>query len=289
VASHTSEEQRRNAPVSATQNGILAVSSSLNVHVASIGLCGAGMADWLAGRAVLRGEMPCDGVIPKPVAAILPPAERRRCGQATRYALQVAQECMNQSDIAPRQAAVVFASADADGENLHHILESLAQSEREVSPTRFHNSVHNAAAGYWNIATGARTSANSLAAYDASFVAGLLEAAVQAVAENIPVLLVAFDLPFPSPLNEARLITTPFAAALLLTPESTETSLARLQISLGDEQADSAMNCATLEALRSGNPAARVLPLLQAIAANQTQQLKLSYGINSLTIVVDKP
>ena len=193
---------------------------------------------------------------------------------------------MTQAAFPPTEAAVVFASSDADGENLHHILESLAQSEHEVSPTRFHNSVHNAAAGYWNIATGARTGANSLAAFDASFAAGLLEAAVQVAAENVPVLLVAFDLPFPSPLNEARTITVPFSVALLLTPQAAPNTMAHLQISLGAEQPDSAMNHAELEALRCGNPAARALPLLQAIANGQGQHLSLNCGVNSLTIEV---
>lgn len=260
----------------------------IQAYVAGIGLCGPGMADWASGRAVLRGEAPFDGVLPKPAAAILPPAERRRCGQATRYALQVAQEAMTQAAFPPGQAAVVFASSDADGENLHHILESLAQSEHEVSPTRFHNSVHNAAAGYWNIATGARTPANSLAAFDDSFAAGLLEAAVQVAAENIPVLLVTFDLPFPSPLDAARTIAAPFAAALLLTPQATNPGMARLQISLGEEQADTRMERAEFEALRSGNPAARALPLLQAIAMEQGQRLCLNYGANSLIIEVEK-
>ena len=260
----------------------------ISVHVSGIGLCGPGMADWATGRAVLRGETTYDGELPKPAATILPPAEQRRCGPATRIALQVAQEAMTQADFPPTQAAVVFASSDADGENLHHILESLAQPEHEVSPTRFHNSVHNAAAGYWNIATGARTPANSLAAFDASFAAGLLEAAVQAVAENIPVLLVVFDLPFPSPLNEVRPIVAPFSAALLLTPQATATSMARLHISLSDEQTDTAMNRAELEALRGGNPAARALPLLQAIANGQEQRLGLVCGVNSLTIEVEK-
>ena len=36
-----------------------------------------------------------------------------------------------------------------DCDNVHAICESLATPERQVSPTRFHNSVHNAAAG-WN-------------------------------------------------------------------------------------------------------------------------------------------
>ncbi|MFA5242802.1 MAG: beta-ketoacyl synthase chain length factor [Sulfuricella sp.] len=260
----------------------------ITVHIAGIGLCGPGMADWIAGRAVLRGETPFDDTPPKPAATILPPAERRRCGPATRIALQVAQEAMTQAAFPPTQAAVVFASSDADGENLHHILESLAQPGHEVSPTRFHNSVHNAAAGYWNIATGARTGANSLAAFDASFAAGLLEAAVQVAAENIPVLLVAFDLPFPAPLDAARIITAPFAAALLLTPQATPQSMARLRISLGTEQPESAMERAELEALRSGNPAARALPLLQAIASEQGQRLSVNYGANSLIIEVGK-
>lgn len=261
----------------------------ITVHIAGIGLCGPGMADWMAGRAVLRGETPYDDTPPKPAAAILPPAERRRCGPATRIALQVAHEAITQADFPPAQAAVVFASSDADGENLHHILESLAQPGHEVSPTRFHNSVHNAAAGYWNIATGARTPANSLAAFDASFAAGLLEAAVQVAAENIPVLLVAFDLPFPAPLDAVRTITAPFAAALLLTPQATATPLACLRISLDTEQADSAMERAEIEALRVGNPAARALPLLQAIASEQGQRLSLNYGANSLIIEVESP
>lgn len=258
----------------------------ITVHISGIGLCGPGMADWTTGCAVLRGEKPFDDTPPKPAAAILPPAERRRCGPATRIALQVAQEAMTQADFPPTQAAVVFASSDADGENLHHILESLAQPGHEVSPTRFHNSVHNAAAGYWNIATGARTPANSLAAFDASFAAGLLEAAVQVAAENIPVLLVAFDLPFPSPLNEVRTIAVPLSVALLLTPQAATNTMARLQITLGTEQPDSSMSHADLEALRSGNPAARALPLLQAIANRQGQRLSLNCGVNSLTIEV---
>src|SRR5512139_1098307 len=112
----------------------------ITVHVAGIGLCAPGMNEWPAGRAVLRNELPLGKEIPNPAPAILPSAERRRCGLATRYALQVAQEAVTSSGIAATGAAVVFASGDADGENLHYIQESLATPEHEVSPTRFHNS-----------------------------------------------------------------------------------------------------------------------------------------------------
>ena len=80
----------------------------------------------------------------------------------------------------------------------------LATDGREVSPTRFHNSVHNAPSGYWAVATGSREPSTSLCAYDASFAAGLLEAAAQATVDDRPVTLVAYDLPYPEPLQRAR-------------------------------------------------------------------------------------
>ncbi|HEY0635307.1 MAG TPA: beta-ketoacyl synthase chain length factor [Gammaproteobacteria bacterium] len=259
----------------------------ITVHIAGIGLCGPGMADWPSGCAVLRGEQPYTAEQPNPAPAILPPAERRRSGQATRYALQVAQEAAQGSAIAATEAAVVFASADADGENLHYILESLATPEHEVSPTRFHNSVHNAAAGYWNIATGARTPANSIAGYDSSFIAGLVEAAIQATVENRPVLLVAFDLPFPPPLNEVRTIAAPFSVALMLTPQPTPSRRAQLTIRLADAHGEqSRCDSAELEHLRSGNPAAHALPLLQSIARHQPQCLVLPWGGNDVFVEV---
>ena len=61
----------------------------------------------------------------------------------------------------------------------HEICQALALAAREVSPTRFANSVHNAAAGYWSIATGSMMESNVLCAFDASFVAGLLDAMTQ--------------------------------------------------------------------------------------------------------------
>jgi hypothetical protein len=242
------------------------------------------MPDWATGSAVLRGETELGRDEPQPVAILLPPAERRRSSQATRYAMQAAKEALMQSGMEASRAAVVFASSDGDGENLHHILESLAQPERAVSPTRFHNSVHNAAAGYWNIATGARTPANSIAAFDDSFAAGLLEAAVQAATENIPVLLSAFDLPLPSPLREKRPTIAPFAVALLLTAEPAN-ALACIQVNLEPRMEDGrGMSHPGLEALRHGNPAARSLPLLQAVATGQAQRVALSWGSNSLVI-----
>ena len=73
-----------------------------------------------------------------------------------------------------------------------------------VSPTRFTNSVHNAAAGCWHIAVASRASSTSLCAFDGSFGAGLIEAATSVHLSGQPVLLVASDSPYPEPLNSVR-------------------------------------------------------------------------------------
>ena len=67
----------------------------------------------------------------------------------------------------------VFSSSGADGDNCHAICETLAGTDRQISPTRFHNSVHNAPSGYWGIATGAMAPSTSICTYDATFGAGL--------------------------------------------------------------------------------------------------------------------
>ena len=43
-----------------------------------------------------------------------------------------------------------------------------------ISPTQFHNSVHNAAAGYWHIAAGSAAPSLSVGGHDGAFAAGLL-------------------------------------------------------------------------------------------------------------------
>jgi hypothetical protein len=57
-------------------------------------------------------------------------------------------------------------------------------AEKMVSPTLFHNSVHNTPAGYFSIATGIQTASVSLSAGDNTFSAGLIEALTQVLIEK---------------------------------------------------------------------------------------------------------
>ncbi len=208
-----------------------------------------------------------------PSTALLPPAERRRVGTVVKMAIGVAQQALEGSAHQACELATVFASSCGDGDCFHSICEALATPERPVSPTRFTNSVHNAPSGYWGIAAKARPVSTSLCAHDGSFACGLLEAAVQCVAEARPVLLIVYDAPYPQPLYAVRPVLDAFGVALLLTPTREAETVAALSLSLGD-RVPTRMPHTNLENIRAHIPSARSLPLLQAIAG-------LSHAANS--------
>jgi Beta-ketoacyl synthase, N-terminal domain len=211
-------------------------------------------------------------------SALLPAAERRRTGVPVKLALAIAQEACGHAGREPATIASVFTSSSGDGETVHHIFEALSQPEREVSPTRFHNSVHNAAAGYWSIAAQSREPSTSLCCYDASFAAGLLDATVQAKVEQIPVVLIAYDQPYPEPLHSKRPLPGVFGVALVLAPLVTSRTLAHLDVSYATGAREpTRMSQPELEKLRSGIPAARSLPLLAAFARNDAADIVLEY------------
>jgi len=190
----------------------------MRLYVEGIGLLGPGLDGWQAGREVLAGAA---AYVAAPTnlraSDMLPAAERRRAGVPIKLALTVGQEAFLQAERETRTASTVFTSSGGDNDNVHAINGILATAPREVSPTRFHNSVHNAAAGYWCIAAGSHEPSTSLCAHDASFAAGLLESATQATVDGAVVALIAYDHPYPEPLQAVRPITAAFAMALVLT------------------------------------------------------------------------
>jgi len=252
----------------------------MKLYVNGIGALGPGLAGWAGSRAVLAEESPLyEAAPPEPSASLLPPNERRRSSEAVRWALHVAQEAMQQAEADVREVATVFASSDGETGILDRLCTALAAPQRTISPTLFHHSVHNAASGYWGIATGAQQSSTVLACYDFSFCAALLEAAAFVHIEERPVLLVAYDLPPPPPLYAARPLRGGFAAALLLTRTPAPRNLAQFDLALSTDHSQEAtsMDDAGLEALRNGNHAARSLPLLAAIARQRNTLVCLAY------------
>lgn len=266
------------------------------VYVEGIGLLAAGLPGWADSLATLAGARPYQaGPVPDPIAGLLPPNERRRSSDVVRWSVHVAEEALKGTAIDPREVATVFASSGGEMTVLDRLCRALATRERIVSPTLFHHSVHNAAAGYWSIATGSQESSTALSCHDWSFGSGLLEAVTLVQANGRPVLLVVYDLPPPPPLFAAQPLSDGFAASFLLAPVTSPASLACCEVGFagetglgqGEGQETSAMHDPGLEALRMGNPAARSLPLLRAIAEGGTQRVRLEYLDDaSLTVQV---
>ena len=224
-----------------------------------------GLEGWRAGARVLSGEAAFNPApVPRPTLNLLPPAERRRCAPSVTWALAVAQEAVTASGLDAGAFAVVFVSSDGDGDIVHRLCTALAAPAAAVSPTDFHNSVHNAATGYWSIGVHSSAPSTALCAYDSSFAAGLLEAACQIATEARPVLLVAVDLPYPPPLAAHRPVQHGFAAALALVPGF------GLEISLEEGQPSGS----PLEEFK-GNAAAACLPLLAALARPGSAAVRL--------------
>lgn len=246
-------------------------------YVGGVGVLGPGLHNWTEAADVLSGRcayQPAPTVLPVP--ALLPPAERRRTGRVVKTALAVALEATTQAGIEPAKLASVFASSGGDGHNCHEICRALTLEAREISPTRFANSVHNAAAGYWSIATGAKRASTVLCAFDASFCAGLLDALTQVAVDEESALLIAYDTEYPDPMRSKRPIPDAFGAALVLTPGREAGSLARIEATLGFGPCD-ALPDAQLESLRASIPAARCLPLLRQLAMHSEGRTVLEY------------
>lgn len=255
----------------------------MRFFIEGVGLLGPGLDNWSASRAALAGDAAYRSAPTNMRASdMLPPAERRRAGVPIKLALAVAQEAFLQTGRDTKTAATVFTSSDGDCDNVHAINGILATAPREMSPTRFHNSVHNAAAGYWCIAAESREPSTSLCAYDASFAAGLLESATQVTVDNSVVALIAYDHPYPEPMHTVRPITAAFGMALILTPRQSEISLAAIEADfISGKMDETQMKDAGLEALRRGVPAARGLPLLSALASGKSTQISIAYFDNN--------
>ncbi len=245
------------------------MSSRLTVGVVGLGLLGPGLNDWHSAHAVLLNPGTWSNT-PTAVAPPLrlPPNERRRASTVVKAAVLVADQACAMAGLDPALLATVFTSATGDGANCHALCEALATPARLLSPTRFTNSVHNTAAGYWHIAVGSQQTSTSLAAFDASVAAGLLEAAAQCVTTQRPVLLVVADQPYPAPLHALRPVADVFAFAMILVPEAppVANSISRLTFDLIQNETSTACEHPALEALRRSVPAALGLPLLVALA-----------------------
>lgn len=256
------------------------------VYVHGIGVATPGMTDWESARAVLAGDTP---FAPAPLApyrtGLLPRNEARRAGASVGLAFQVAEQAC--AGVDARGMASVFASSTGDSHIADKMCQALAVSPRSVSPTQFHNSVHNAAAGYWSIATGSQQPATSLSAGIDSFTAGLCEAWAMLADTSAPVLLVGFDAVGSGMLYDSRpSMHATCALALVLSPQKQGAS-ACLRALTSTQAAHTAMANPELEQVRRYNSSGRGLALLAALAGAQPAQVVLESSQGNVALEIE--
>ncbi len=233
--------------------------------VAGVAVLGPGLPGWDAAHAVLAGREPFQpGEVVLPPPGILSPTERRRTGPVVRLALAVATAAAEHSGLDPASLRPVFGTSNGDSPTVTAILDAITRADGLVSPTQFHNSVHNAAAGYWSIGTGSNRPATCLGCHDWTFAAALMKAVAECQAEAAPVLLCVYDVPMPLPIHDQRPTEHLFGAALVLAPDGPGL---RLDITwCADPAGHPEPLMETLRPLAAANPAARALRLLEGLA-----------------------
>lgn len=258
----------------------------LSAYLDGIAVMGPGIRDWPAAEAILTGRASyAAGATLLPLPMALPAAERRRAGRVIKLTIALGLEAASRAGLEPGALLTVFSSSGGDGDNCNEICQTLASAERHLSPTRFHHSVHNVPSGYWSIATGAMAASTALCAHDASFAAGLLEALAQLAVHGRAVLLIAYDANYPAPLHEKRPMTDAFGTAWALSASPGPHSMARISASLSDGDVER-LEDPRLEALRSGAPAGRSLPVLARLARREWGPVHIEY-LGSTTLCVE--
>ncbi|HEU4814268.1 MAG TPA: beta-ketoacyl synthase chain length factor [Xanthomonadaceae bacterium] len=236
--------------------------TTLSAAIAGIGFWTDGLPSWDEARAFARSGVLPERAPARPTPDLLAPNERRRAPETVAVALDVAQAACAGAGLDPATLSSVFASTHGDLAITDYMCETLARAPAEISPTRFHNSVHNAAAGYWTIGTGCVKPATALSAYRATFAQGLLEALVQLAAGNEAVLLVAYDTPARGPLGTQARSTGLLGGALVLARDG-----AGARISATLETGEAPPGDGPLARHARENAMAPMLPLFDALAA----------------------
>ena len=256
--------------------------STLDIRIEGIGFWASGWPHWPAARAGLRGELQADPAVIKPSPGILVAAERRRAPLPVLLACEVATQACAESGHAVDSLASVFASTHGDLVITDYMCSTVASAPRELSPIKFHNAVHNAAAGYSTIAAHCHAASTSISSWHSTFAVALFEAAVQANADQLPVLLAAYDTESPGPLTEVSPASGIFGLAMVVSPASEHAASLRLHFNAASRVDDSTTLPSAFAEMSASNPmAAQSLPLLASLASGKRHILQLQAGRQS--------
>lgn len=248
-------------------------SRALGARIEGVGFWADGLPSWQAAREFAAGGAVAADAPRRPSPTLLAPNERRRAPQTVAVALEVALAACEAAGRDPQALPSVFASTHGDLAITDYMAETLATDPRAISPTRFHNSVHNAAAGYWTIGAGCTAAATAISAGPASFAQGLVESLAQLAAGAGAVLLVAYDIGAAGPLGAMTPSEGLLGGALVLSRGE-----GGLRLRAGPCDGAPGAGDGPLAKRCGGNAMAPMLPLFDALAAGGGGAVLLDAG-----------
>ncbi|MGR8935257.1 MAG: beta-ketoacyl synthase chain length factor [Gammaproteobacteria bacterium] len=198
----------------------------------------------------------------EPDKTLLPAALRRRASLTTRLAITAAQHACAIAEADAKHLVSIFASVGGEIQVTDELCRTLPDTNALLSPTQFHNSVHNATAGYWTILQSCQAANTAIAALDDTFAIGLLEAAAQLQQTPGDILLVCYDEHWPQYLAPP-MGGIPLACALVLSNKD----LPHAGFALSPPQfgtCTEALGSTLCDLIRTA-PAAAAFPLLTAL------------------------
>lgn len=258
------------------------MSQQLVMHLEGFAFWSSRLPGWDVARAVIRGEQsPPETSVARPAPTLLPPTERRRAPDTVAVALEVAARACEAAGRAPADLPSVFASTHGDLAISDYMCSTLATTPALISPIKFHNSVHNAASGYWSIGTGSTAPYTAISAFNHTFATGLLEAAVQSLCEQRSVLYVAFDIEAKGALATMAPSRGALGVAMVIGPQATEHSRVLELLVLSDQALQpSRATTAAFDLVRE-NALAPCFPFVEALAHQQSRSLEFTLGERS--------
>jgi len=224
-----------------------------------------------------RLPFPCKDIDRTTIPAML----RRRSSQAMQLAFSAASQVCMQTGRSPAELPAIFASVAGEIQTTDQICTELAKPDGLISPSAFHNSVQNTAAGYWTIAQHCVQAASAVAAGQDTFAMALLDAWCQLACQGGELLLVCYDESWPDYLSPGS-GQPAFATALILAADVVESSIARL----GKPQQQSVDFPAQWMALTDAMPVLAAIPLLDWLV-NREEATTLPIGFTSEGWLID--
>lgn len=263
--------------------------------VLGVGAWGLQARNWQDLQTLMAGrELEDDGAKgPKP--EVIPANERRRAPLPVRLAVEASSQACAAASVDPSNTPCVFVSGLGDTVLTDYMCKALAGENKVLSPTKFHNSVHNAAAGYWTISTGCMQAANSVAGFNESVSLTLLEALTQIEIEQRACLLTFYDAPASAVLKPLLKNSHAFAVSIVITPTACVDSTANPDaVSFSATFSQASVSWpegkwqGDLQDCYRTNPVAKILPFLEMVVGERnTLTLPVSRQ-SALTIATQK-